>query len=277
MKVWQYFHPDWGIVFKKIKHYTMKFAPSDVEFVDNKEDSDIQIVHVVGSGEYDVIKSCSRPVIWHQCYKTSGRFDWDLLWEKALLTVSFHYLPSYTNKKFNFLHLPLGYDDSLFYPREDFSSRPKNAFVTGHVMDTECIGVIYKACERAGYTLFHTGENFNLGSNYVYLSYMPENVYAEFLGRNIRYVFGLRRIEGFEIAALEGIASGAVGIVPNEDSYLWYDGLASMISTESPNLEENIYNILKNDMNFQINRNKLAYFTWDFVINKFWKTIYAYC
>ena len=274
VKVFEYLHPAWGIVLKKISHHLRMYAPEDVVWVDEIPKSDLQIIHIIGTGEYEIAEKSPNKIIWQHCYKTAGNLPWDNLWANSLLSASFHNLKKYTTKQFNFLHLPLGFNRSFFYPRVPFEQRPKVAFVTGHILNDECIGEIYEACAKAGYTLYHTGENFNLGSNYVYLEYLPEVTYADLLGTAVKYVFGLRRVEGFEVAVIEGIASGAVGVVPTLDTYSWYDGIAIKVDVESSNLSKNIYNILIDNEKIDFDAQILKQFEWKNIINKFWNSVW---
>lgn len=273
VKVYEYQNPSWGIVFKKISKALRNYSPEWIEWVDNIEISDVQFVHVVGAGEVEIIRGCSNPVIFQQCYLTSGYNAWDLLWEKSLLTVSFYNLLNYTNKKFNFLHLPIGYEPNIYKAEVPFEKRSRLAFVTGHIAETEHIYEIYYACKKAGYTLLHTGKNFKLGSNYLFFDYMSEPLFSSLLN-DVKYVFGLRVIEGFEVAVLEGIACGAEGVVPLFPSYDWYNNLAIRIDTESSNLVENIYNILKNEIKINKNEEKLKEFRWENILNKFYNILW---
>jgi glycosyltransferase involved in cell wall biosynthesis len=274
MKVFEYINPKWGKVFHKISMYLRLFAPEDVRFVDYPGISDVQIIHVIGLGELEIISQSNNFVIWQHCYKTAGDYTWDELWEKAIFAASFHNLRNYSEKKFNFLHLPLGVDFDFYKPVTPFEQRPNIAFVTGHIASDECIDTVYKACKKADFLLLHTGENFKFGTNYFHLDYMPERDYADLLSNDVKYVFGLRKVEGFELSALEGVAAGCNAVVPTIDTYDWYDELAIRLDVETTNLEENIYNVLKNNQKMKINGEKLQQFSWKNVITKFWNFLY---
>jgi hypothetical protein len=272
VRIYEYQHPDWGIVFKKIRKAFRDYAPIWVEWVDRMEDSDIQIVHIVGLGEVEVALKAKNLVLFQECYKTAGNYAWDTLWETSLLTVSFYDLPKETDKKFNFLYLPFGYDPNIYYNFNDYS-RANLVFATGHIAETEHLDKIYRACKRAKYLFIHTGEDFKFGELYLHLEYMSEVDFRNLLNQ-VSYVFGLRAVEGFEVAVLEGIACGATGVVPTLPSYDWYDELAIRIDIESPNLEENIYNILKNKERIAVNKEKLAQFSWANIMRRFYNELW---
>jgi hypothetical protein len=269
IKVFEYQNSSWGIVFKKIGAYLRKYAPSDFKFVDSIDDSDIQIIHVVGLGEIEWILKSKNPVIFQHCFLTAGSYTWDELWENSLFIASFYNLREYTNKTFNFLYTSLGYDENIFKTQKSFYERERAVFTTGHVAETECLDLIYQACKEAGYVMYHTGENFKFGGYYHHLNYLSEFEYAALL-QNVRYVFGLRKIEGFEVAVLEGIASGAVGVVPTLSSYNWYNELAIRVDVNSPELVKNLYNILRNEEKIVINQQKLSSYSWSKVFTNFW-------
>lgn len=275
MKVYEYRNPNWGIVFSKISLYLRKYAPPDVVWVNSIDESDLQIVHIIGIGEVEVAQKSPNKIVWQHCYKTAGDYPWDNLWMDSLMAVSFHDFRSYSDKPFNFLHLPLGYDEKIFYPENRFENRPDIVFVTGHIAKDETIDVIFEACKSAGYLMFHTGENFKFDSSYYkYIDYLPEDSYASMLRTIPKYVFGLRKVEGFEVAVLEGIASGAMGVVPTLPTYDWYEDIAIRIDLESSNLVENIYNILKNNEKINVNLEALKQYTWSNIMTKFWNTVW---
>lgn len=274
MKIYEYRHPNWGIVFSKISRYIRQYAPSDVVWVDSIDESDLQIIHIVGLGEVEIAQKSPNKIIWQHCYKTAGDYPWDNLWMDSLMAVSFHNFRNYSDKAFNFLHLPLGYDETMFYPETPFDKRSNAVFVTGHLAKDETIDIILDACKKAGYLMLHTGENFKFDSVYYqYIEYLPEDAYATMLRNVPKYVFGLRQIEGFEVAALEGIASGAMGVVPTLPTYDWYNGIAIRIDLESSNLSENIYNILKNSYKINVNKEILEQYTWSNIMTKFWNEV----
>lgn len=268
MKLYEYTNPTWGMAFKRISSAFHEHSPESIEWVDNIEDSDAQLIHIVGRGEYDLAKSVKNPIIVQHCYYTAEAhaLDYPSIWKNALLTTSFHPLDTYTEKKFNFLRIPWGAEPSIFNRNHAWKTRA--CFVTGHIAETESIDKIMEACHNANYTLFHTGENFKFNSPlYYHLPYLNDSQYSNIL-RKSKFVFGLRNIEGFEMACVEGLMCGATPVVPKLPTYSFYDGFANFIDM-SGNIVEQIENILCNSLEIESDENKVNdVFSWNSICSK---------
>ncbi len=246
IKIFEYQHPSWGIAFKRISEALRAHAPDWVEWT-NYDDADIMIVHVVGAGELEM---CSKPkpkVIIQQCYFTAGAPDIDYIqyWEKALLTVSFHDLTKYTDRKFSFLALPWGADPDVF-TLTNKGHRSIKVLATGHVADTEGIDKLHEAVQQTGHVLYQTGSHFGWPrKNYTNLPFMDDKDFSEILNAT-QYVSALRFIEGFELMAIEGLMCGARPIVPNDPTYDWYREHAVTIDRNG-DITSQLVNILKNE------------------------------
>jgi glycosyltransferase involved in cell wall biosynthesis len=250
IRVWDFLHKNWGKVFKKISDQLRKHAPANIEWVENREESDLQLIPVIGSGEFLEAKKCSRPIIWQHCYYTANHehVDYPSLWEKSPLVMSFHPLDTYTDKKFNFYRTPLGADPTIYKATGDDKS--KLVFTTGHVAETECIDLLYEACKRINGCMFHTGENFQnkrgwLSKHYQWLKYMSEEELSNMLSQ-CKYVLAARLVEGFEVMGVEALLAGTRPIVPDLPTYDFYKGFAEFIN---PNLDitEQLAEILKKE------------------------------
>lgn len=270
LKIYEHQNPKWGIIFKKIAKYLREYKPSYVTFVDKPEQADIQIVHLVGYGEVDIVYNMPNPVVWLHAYESCKNINWLEIFDKVLLGMGW---VNFRHPKF--FRIPLGYDEKIFYPITDFQSRKLFAFVTGHVIETECIDMVHEACVRTGFTLLHTGEDFSslFKVNYIHLNYMPENVFAQVLNQ-CRVVFGLRKVEGFEQAVLEGIACGANGVVPSAPSYNWYDNLCFRVNLEVQNPLDKLCEILEFSKESRFTPlTSLENFTWETVITQIYDKI----
>ncbi len=244
MKFYEYFDSKWGKAFYRISEALHKYSPDWVEWVGSESNSEVNIIHEVGGGEIkpivDSLTSGKKTIIVQHTYYTSGYDKWDELWEKANLTISFHNLPDYTNKNFNFLASPWGYEPSIFFDKH--FKKERAIFATGHVAETEHLHDVFLACQETNTTMYHTGEDFKWGGKYVHLPYMDNDKYSNLLNK-VMYVSCLRDIEGFEMAGIEGLACGAIPIVLALPTYRWYKKCALFIDS-AYNVKNQLVNIL---------------------------------
>ncbi|MFA5154711.1 MAG: hypothetical protein WC554_19350 [Clostridia bacterium] len=278
MKVYEYMHPAWGRVFNRISGAFHRFAPSWVEWVNTPEESDIYIVNVVGAGER---KQLDYPhpnkVIIQYCYYTAQieQLNYVPYWKDALLTVSFHDLTAYTNEKFNFFRAPLGADPEVFKRYNPNSYRRNKVFVTGHVANDECIDKVYEAVKQLDEYMVHTGENFKWGfQNYRYLDYLSDNDYVALLN-NTQYISCLRRIEGFELAGVEGLFCGARPIIPDIPTYDAYRKYAYTVSLDDT-LVEQLVGIMQDEpkvITFEEYNEIVRKFSWNTIIRSIFSEI----
>lgn len=244
MKIGVSLNPTFGKAFKRIDKAFHDYAPKEIIWTDLIS-SDFNIVHVVGGAEAHIIDS--KSIIIQHCYYTTYGVDWSTYWTRVPLTISFHNLTDYTDKKFNFYRTPWGADDRLFRKIPGIS-RNKKVFVTGHVAATECIDRLYNAARRVDKKIYHTGQNFSKGGilwrpeNYQYLEYMDDNAYVNLLN-SVEYVAGMRLIEGFEMACIEGLFCGATPIVLDLPTYDFYKGFGIFVNPYE-NIEDQLTGIL---------------------------------
>lgn len=276
-KVFEYFDSKWGKAFYRISEALHKYSPEWVEWINSESNSEINIIHEVGGGEIkpiqDSLDNKKKTIIIQHTYFTSGYNEWDSLWEKANLTISFHDLPTYTKKHFNFYATPWGYDPSIFYNKKLNKINP--IFVTGHIANTEHIDDVYNACRFLGLTLLHTGEDFKWGNFYKFLPYMDNKDFANLLN-TVTYTSCLRSVEGFEMVGVEGLACGAIPIVLDLPTYRWYKGFGIFINPNNY-ITEQLVEILshKPDINIQQDKVREA-FAWDNIIRKLFLKVQEY-
>jgi len=246
MKILEYTNKDFGKAFKRIS-FAFKTHFTNVEWVD--ANPDIEIVQVVGDKEYNYLKSKDRldnVVIHQQCLFSSSipLETWTELWKQCKLVISFHPIDTYTDEKINFLRSPLGAEPDTFPVSK--VQRFYDVFSTGHLPEPECLDKIFEACKATGKKMFHTGEDLNQDPKvYKFLEYMEDPWYCSILQR-VKYVTGLRRCEGFEMACIEGAMTGAVPIVPLIPTYDYYKDFGLFIDMEQ-DITKQLVNILSSE------------------------------
>lgn len=275
IKVWEYQNPVWGRAFQLISRELHKHAPDWVQWVSSSDESDIDIIHIVGAGEIPLCTS--KSVLVQHCYFTAGAHEHDYisLWERAKLTVSFHNLHDYTDRNFRFLHLPWGADPDIFR-HENFGDRAIKVFTTGHIAETECIDKTFAACRANNSIMVHTGSNFKwMPPWYKYVPYMPENELIRVLN-SAQYIPGLRLIEGFEIMCVEGLFCGARPVVPDLPTYQWYRGHAEFVDTTKDITEQltSIFSRKPNPVTPEERLELIQKFSWKNICDKFYGEMY---
>lgn len=246
MRIYEHTDKDFGRAFKRISQAFRTYFPN-TEWVIN--DPDIEIVQVVGKVEYDYLtskKSLNNIIMHQQCLFTThiSLEKWIELWKQCKLVMSFHNLYKYTKEKFNFLLSPLGAEPDTF-PISTLQ-RQYTVFSTGHVAEPECLDNVFDACVITNKKMFHTGENFGWNSShYQFLDYMTDSWYCNLL-QKVKYITGLRKTEGFEMACIEGAMTGAVPIILDLPTYSFYKDFGIYINP-SKNITEQLVNIFNSE------------------------------
>lgn len=276
MKLFEYINPKWGKAFKRISDAFHKYSPSWIEWVQREEDCNVLLVHVVGGEEAIILEKVIPKIIIQHCYFSAEyeRYDWPKYWEQAILTVSFHNLPEYTERKFSFYGMPWGAEVEQFF-RIPSIEKDISIFSTGHVAETECIDKVFEACKTLKTIMFHTGHNFNWNTQYYkHLEYI-DNVPFNYLLNRCKYVSALRLVEGFELTAIEGLFCEARPIIPNESTYNWYRNYAYTIDT-SKDIVEQLMVILNTSPKPILEEEKkeiISTFSWKTIMEGFYKEL----
>lgn len=243
MKIAEILDNKLGTVFTRISKAFHSFVPNDVVWT-SPEHADRVIIHVVGGDQAAAVrKYIHKAVIWQHCYYTTYGTDWTDFWPRAPLTVSFHPLPEYTDKEFNYHGTALGADPRIF-KLDKTVTKDISVFTTGYVAESECIDILHTACKKLMLTMVHTGKNFHWPPlHYRHMSHMSDKELVKVLNRS-KFVSALRLGEGFEVMGVEGLFCGARPIVPKLPTYKWYGEHALYIDT-SQNIEKQLMDYLR--------------------------------
>lgn len=223
---------DW--VLRRVVEALERYAPAEVTFVPRLEDADLVVMHVIGrqdrtnkeaayilqnGQQYAVIQYALRSTLRPH---TSG---WLPLWRKAQLVWSYYPLEKWcgddwTPFDFNFYHRPLGVDPTVFYPR----GYPRNYIIgtSGISALSESVREAAIASKRIKQPMFHLGPELKRAGVQCFSGIDDEEL-AEKLSQ-CQFVAGLRRTEGFELMAAEGLLCGARPIFFDRAHYhQWYE------------------------------------------------------
>jgi len=244
-----YFETDlggWALV--RIRQAIRENLPVDVIEVPTRGEADLVILYIIGRlnhnfQDIDLLKKGGTKVIVLQCALRSTRnpntVDWIPLWKMADLVWSYYDLPALIREDgngeadFNFFHSPLG-TDRQFQPH----SRNKDFMIVtlGRSHRAESLHEVWTAVYQAGFEGCHVGKVFDY---YPGLTYFPEGGHrariAGFLSQ-CHYVSCLRRKEGFELTAVEGLVCGTRPIFYDRPHYRnWFGDFGEYIPEGTPN------------------------------------------
>lgn len=280
--------PSRGI--KRVYNALIKYSPKEVLITSNQKEADLIIFHVIGrlihlrkqikdlKKPYTIIQYCLRSTIF------PSTKDWIDLWKEAKLVWSYYDLPALCAKDgsaarsrddFDFYHAPLGADAGKF---KDYHLERKYIIAThGFHALQESVKEAVLAAKRVGREVFHLGHQLRRGKDITCITGISDEELARYYSQS-EFVCGLRRIEGFEMPAVEGLLCGARPILFDKPHYRqWYDGLAVFIAEEP---REKVIDSL--ELVFKIGTNPISEavrevvkqrFNWERIIKGFWERI----
>lgn len=222
----------------------VKYKPKQIEITKSPSDADIVVLHVTGrhdgvEAQIELLKKHNKDYVMIQYVLRSSKnpdtHDWIRMWQDARMVWSYYYLPELCfedklDEKFLFYHAPLGVDTDVFYDRKSDKGHTKAVIATnsrGYLVESakECI----QAAKRVGRTTFFLGKELNMGKDVFCKTDISDNDLAYYYSIS-EFVSGLRRVEGFELPAAEGLMCGARPIMFDRPHYrMWFDEFAEFI------------------------------------------------
>jgi len=234
----------------RIERSLIKYAPPNITAIASAEEADLVIVPIVGRrdqirhivnkfrqrkqryvmAQY-VLRSTQRPIT----------HEWIDIWNRAHFVWSYYDLPAWCEEDqcppdFRFYRSPLGVED-IFHavPFTPVHDRPALILSSGRSWLTESVRECVRAAERVNKIAWHLGTNFEfdpfLRNNpglRIWSDVSDEELITIYQG--VQYVSGLRRIEGFELPAAEGLLCGARPVMFDKPHYRdWFGSLAEYI------------------------------------------------
>lgn len=302
MKVFAECNPQYSQGIHRIVRAIKAHAPADagIEFVERIEEADFRILHVIGWGSIPWANPCypehSDPfeampyAVMQYCVRTSENPSaglwWDQVWKRARVVCSYYDLARYladdrsvgASEAFGypFYFAPLGVDASTFRRRGPV--RKRFTFGTsGYVAETEGVPEVYAAVTRRGGELFHLGPRLFAGEGVTFANGISDAMLAQ-LWSQCLYVAGLRRVEGFELPAAEGLLCGARPVMFDAPHYRDHFGdLAEYVPEVEPSeLIEHLSAILARPYravtDVEIARAR-EIFNWPTIIRGLWERI----
>lgn len=275
---------------RRITNALAAHVPAGVEVVASRDEADVVVHTLVGVQNFDTMPidqlvaaevARGQRYAMVQCCLAStenGRADfWQPLWSGAAAVWS--YLPSVVDliRSSNLLFRPLGADQAVFR-RYATQARPITMLTTGYVAESEGIAEASDAVRRMGGWHVHVGPNLNFGDHVTSVMGISDADLAS-LYRRSKYVAGLRRCEGFELPAAEGLLCGARPIMFDAPHYrAWFNDWAVFVPEgDAERVTTHIHHILSQDavapVSTEESQAAAALFHWPTLVREFWEMV----
>ncbi len=248
---------------------------------DRPIDNDLKLFHVTGRCKktYEAIERWGKDyAVIQYCLRSTQKKDtkyWIPMWENAKAVWSYYDLPAWVAEdghepaKMNFYHGPLGIDPIF---RQDLSIKKEYTVLThGNYQPQGTKQTIHAGPD----TMAHLGEPFDCSTKDIHFyPSIPDEFLVE-LYNMCYYVVALRRFEGFELPAAEGLASGCRPILFDSPHFThWYQDHAVYIPEESKAEEiEDLKRIFSQRRPVAAKESAWAktFFNWDRIIKEFYE------
>ncbi len=155
--------------------------------------------------------------------------QWRDLWRQASLVWTYYPLDVWIREDggkpidFPFYHAPLGVDAGVFRPpARDGAWRPYVVCTSGARRNQESVEECDEAAAARGERILQLGPTFRMKADTTFVAGIDDRRLAGLYGL-CRFVSGLRRCEGFELPAAEGLLCGARPLLYDQPHYrTWY-------------------------------------------------------
>lgn len=304
MRVYQNLSPRFGRGIQRVARAIQQHAPAGVEFVPAIEQADLIIHHVIGVQNFaetpidQLVEKLRaggiREAVVQYCLGTTEEPSvtwWHYkVWQHCDVVWSYYDIARMQGNiegwQAGYLYkAPLGVDP-IFHVRDLLADRPKRPIflvcTSGHIPETEGVLECVAAAKEANGRVLHLGPaKLNLGPHVTYVENIPDSQLAA-LYRNCEFVAGLRRVEGFELPAAEGLCSGATPVVFDQPHYRdWFGDSAVYVPERSTEIvTQAITEVFDNQglgMDYRVDQHDVVAaqhrFNWARVVGGFWGRI----
>lgn len=204
-----------------------------------EDKADVVVIYAIGRRDAverrceKILKTGKRYAIIQVCLRstmTPYTSAWREIWHGASVVWSYYDLNQAIADDDgacgldNFYHAPLGADASVFYPRDRDGHYSYVIASSGPSRLQESVRECWLAAEQVDRNYLHIGMKHGpFGGRPDYISGVSDDVLAEHYS-DCEFVSGLRRTEGFELPAVEGLLCGARPILFSTPDYRhWYE------------------------------------------------------
>lgn len=288
MKIYLTPQPGLSRAMTRVAEALTRHLPPGNHIVKKVEDADLEVIHVIDWADpvkrvAAAMEAGRRYAMIQYCFKSTAKqtaFEWRVLWRGATTVWSYYDLQTewredgaciYGGSSPNFYYAPLGIDAAFQHNYERRRHQPCLLVTTGYVAESECLQECADAC--APRPMIHIGPDLPLGEHVIHkFDVFDDEMRAIYQAS--RCVAGLRRGEGFELPAYEGLACGARPIVFYAPHYYtWLGDHALYVEEDSPTLVRDIRNALETYRPVTSDESKWVreFFDWQPICEGFWE------
>lgn len=280
-----------------------RYAPSTVEVLSFPRNADLTVIYTIGRRDAvwrqvaDILSRGKKYAVVQVCLRstmTPRTDDWLEIWRSAEIVWSYYNLQraiamDATNNDdgsvthdiqyqvfANFYHAPLGVDGSVFYPRDRDSHCSYIVVSSGLSRLSESVRECWLAAEQVDRDYLHIGMKHGpFGGRPDFINDVTDDYLAEHLS-DTEFVSGLRRKEGFELPAAEGLLCGARPICFDNEDWRWnYKNWAIYINEGSrQDVVDQLVNIFKQGplpVTAAEREEAAHWFNWERIVGEFWQ------
>lgn len=281
---------------KRVYDALIRYKPDDIEVVKDEDQADLVILHVIGRHDqiekktYELEARNTPYIMIQYAIRSTMRpstLEWVDMWQRARLVWSYYDLPALCIEdglyregvltSFPFYHSPLGADPDVFFPRDTTGNKYVVTASSQHALAEGARECAFATKEVGGKMAF-IGHELRRGPDIVCMQNVTD-LQLSYIYTESEFVSGLRRIEGFELPAVEGLFCGARPILFDAPHYKhWYGNMALYIREQS---REEVIDALKIAFKVgpvPVSREEIErahkIFNWETIITNFWKKAY---
>lgn len=235
---------------QRIADALQHYAPSTIEVVDDPTRAQLTVIYAIGRRDHverqcqEILEQGKKYAIVQVCLRSTmspSTWDWLNIWQGAHLIWSYYDLRRIhemedgagcgyfeTQEQMDrsdsdeylgiFMHAPLGVDSAIFYPRN--VPKAYTIATSGSNKLQESIRECALAAREVNGHVYHLGNPRRWYGNMTYSNNVDDHRLAAAYSA-CEFVSGLRRTEGFELPAAEGLLCGARPIVFDTPDYRW--------------------------------------------------------
>ena len=280
---------------QRVRDALEEYSPANIQIVPDIAQCDLAVIHVYGRNTSvqkqiaSLEKAGKQYAMIQYVIRSSMRpntKDWIKMWMGAKVVWSYYDLAQLIeedygerprNLPFRFYHAPLGTNFDIF----NGNALKKYIIAAGsqnYLSESakECV----VATKETGNLMFYLGKELNRGSEIICKTDISDEELASYY-RQSTFVSGLRRKEGFELPALEGLMCGARPILFDRPEHRrWFQDLAIFIPEEP---REKVIENLKGIFEFskalpptvteQEKTIAMMRFNWQTIMEGFWSRV----
>lgn len=240
---------------KRVADALERFAPHGVECVRRERDAQLVVIHAIGTCAINhatkLTSHGKRFAIIQYCLRTTQQPDtqaWVDTWRRSVGVWSYYDLVRACHEDRTTLPLglerrmllaPLGVDEA-FRASDERGPSKFIILTSGYVAETECVSECWAAARAVGRRVFHLGpprQFTDHDTRHVTFGHGIDDGALAMAYRASDFVAGMRRVEGFELPAAEGLLCGARSVMLNRRHYRdWFGAWAEYVDEAEPDV-----------------------------------------